>query len=167
MHKQPKYKIIEEGAFADFEFEAYGDSLEELFAVCGLASFEAMTDTSKVELKKTVEFDVSAETIEDLLFAFLAELIYIKDVEKIFFKQFDIEISGDSSYSDWIQRGRMQYAPTRQIKSACLKLKCKATGEYIDRNKHDLRTDVKAVTYHKLSVNKTNDGYSGHVILDL
>jgi len=31
------FKIIEEGAFADFEFEARAESLEELFAVCGQA----------------------------------------------------------------------------------------------------------------------------------
>ncbi|MCD6163510.1 MAG: archease [candidate division Zixibacteria bacterium] len=162
MHKQPKYKIIEAGAFADFEFEAYGDSLEELFAVCGIASFEAMTDTAKVEPKETVEFAVDAETVEDLLFAFLAELIYIKDVEKIFFKQFDIEISGNSDSG--CRPLEASFHP-----EACgnYKLKCKATGEYIDIKKHDLRTDVKAVTYHKLSVRKTNSGYSGHVILDL
>jgi len=137
------FKIIEEGAFADFEFEARAESIEELFAVCGQATFEAMTDTAKVDLIESVQFDVSASTLEDLLFTFLAELIYLKDVKKIFFSKFEIEISDKFDLS------------------------CKATGEYIDNKKHDLRTDVKAVTYHKLSIKKDDTGYSAHVILDL
>lgn len=137
------FKIIEEGAFADFEFEASAGSLEELFPVCGQAAFEAMTDLSKVELKETVKFEVEGASLEDLLFAFLAELIYLKDVQKVFFREFNIEIEG--SY----------------------KLKCAAKGESIDRDKHDLRTDVKAVTYHKLKVTKNDYGFNAHVILDL
>ncbi len=137
------FKIIEEGAFADFEFEARAKSIEELFAVCGQATFEAMTDTAKVDLVESVQFDVSASSLEDLLFTFLAELIYLKDVQKIFFSKFEIEISDKFDLS------------------------CKANGEYIDNKKHDLRTDVKAVTYHKLSIKKDDTGYSAHVILDL
>jgi len=137
------FKIIEEGAFADFEFEARAESVEELFAVCGKAVFEAMTDLSKIELKETIKFEVEGASLEDLLFAFLAELIYLKDVKKIFFREFNVEIEG--SY----------------------KLKCAAKGESIDRGKHDLRTDVKAVTYHKLKVAKNDCGFNAHVILDL
>ena len=137
------FKIIEEGAFADFEFEASAGSLEELFAVCGQAAFEAMTDLSEVELKETVNFEVEGATLEDLLFAFLAELIYLKDVQKIFFREFNVEIEGN------------------------YKLKCAAKGESIDRDKHDLRTDVKAVTYHKLKVVKNDYGFNARVILDL
>jgi len=107
------FKIIEEGAFADFEFEARAESLEKLFAVCGQATFEAMTDTAKVNLVESVQFDVSASSLEDLLFTFLAELIYLKDIKKIFFIKFEIEISDKFDLS------------------------CKANGEYIDNKKHD------------------------------
>jgi SHS2 domain-containing protein len=143
MIKMGTFKIIEEGAFADFEFEAKGDSLEDLFAVCGRATFEAMTDTTKVDRKKEIQLSVSADNLDDLMFSFLSELIYLKDVEKLFFSEFVINI--DESYN----------------------LTCKAAGEIIDNDKHDLKTDVKAVTYHKLNIKKEDDGYSAHVILDL
>ena len=42
-----------------------------------------------------------------------------------------------------------------------------ARGERIDYNKHDIKGDVKAVTYHNLQVKKTGDGYRVRVILDL
>ena len=137
------FKIIEEGAFGDYEFEAEAESLENLFSVCGLATFEAMTDVSGVEIVEERYFDISAESLEELLYLFLAELIYIKDTENIFFSRFEIMITDK------------------------FKLKCKALGECINQKKHTLKTDVKAATYHKLEVFQKDDGYGAHVILDL
>jgi len=137
------FKIIEEGAFGDYEFEAEAESLEKLFSVCALATFEAMTDVSRVAASEERTFDISAESLEELLYLYLAELIYIKDTENIFFSCFDILITNK------------------------FKLSCKASGECINEKKHTLKTDVKAVTYHKLEVIKKDAGYSAHVILDL
>jgi len=137
------FRVIEEGAFGDYEFEAEAQSLEKLFDVCGLATFEAMTDVSKVESAEEMKFDVSAESLEELLYLFLAELIYIKDTENIFFCRFEVVITDN------------------------FKLNCRALGERINDKKHALKTDVKAVTYHKLEVIKKDAGYGAHVILDL
>jgi SHS2 domain-containing protein len=136
-------RIIEDGAFADFEFEAHAETLEELFAQCGKAVFTAITDITKVSPLQEIKFEVKGETIEDLLFSFLAELIYLKDTRKMFFSKFDIEISG-------------QY-----------KLYCRAMGEPIDRQKHQTKADVKAPTYHKLKIEQTDTGFTVRVILDL
>ena len=138
-----KIRILGDGAFADFEFEAQADSLEELFAQCGKAVFLAMTDLCNIRAQTAVEFTVKGETLEDLLFAFLSELIFIKDTRKIFFCDFIVEIK--EGYSIY----------------------CKAIGEPIDRYKHLTKTDVKAATYHKLAIKKTNSGYTVRVILDL
>jgi len=138
-----EFKIIEEGAFGDYEFEAKAETLEKLFEICGLATFEAMTDVSIVKAIDGIQFNISADSLEELLYAFLAELIYIKDVDSIFINKYDISLVGEFD------------------------LNCKAWGEAIDNKKHSLRTDVKAVTYHKLEVKKCDSGYSAHVILDL
>ncbi len=137
------FRIIEEGAFADFEFEAYGDTLEDLFTVCGKVMFEVMTDISKVEPSREMQFNIKAESVEDLLFSFLSELIFLKDTSKYFFCDFVIEIK------------------ERKI------LHCISRGEPIDRDKHELKTDVKAVTYHKLEIKHNDKGYHTRVILDL
>lgn len=138
-----EFKVIEEGAFGDYDFQASAGTLEELFAICAAATFDAMTDVRKIQLIDEVEFEENADNLEDLLYAFLAELIYIKDAEKLFFGKFDIEINEGFN------------------------LKCKAYGEHINNDKHELKTDVKAVTYHHLKVEKMGSGYSAHVILDL
>lgn len=139
----PPIRIIEDGATADFEFEATAESLESLFAECGKAIFMAISDLKLIECKIPVEFNISAESLEDLLFGYLSEIIYLKDTRKMLFGQFIVEISGDYS------------------------LYCKAIGEPFDRQKHQPKVDVKAATYHKLKIEKTDSGYNVRVILDL
>jgi SHS2 domain-containing protein len=136
-------RIIEEGAFADFEFEATAETIPQLFGECGKAVFMAITDIALIDRQSSFEFNVSAETLEDLLFSFLSELIFIKDTKNLLFSDFIVEITGKDS------------------------LYCKAIGEPIDQLKHQPKVDVKAATYHKMKIMKTDTGYSVRVILDL
>jgi SHS2 domain-containing protein len=138
-----EFRVIEAGAFADYEFEAEADTREELYAICAVAAFDAMTNVANIKPEKTIEFEVAANNDEDLLYAFLAELIYIKDIEHTLFGKFEINLIEE------------------------FRLKCRASGELIDPRKQELKTDVKAVTYHKLKFGKSDRGYSAHVILDL
>ncbi len=68
----------------------------------------------------------------------------MKDVEKMFFSGFDIVISDD-------------------IRS----LKASIFGEAISYDKHEIKTDVKAVTYHDLRIISDINGYRTRMILDL
>lgn len=47
------------------------------------------------------------------------------------------------------------------------KLKATASGETINQEKHTLRSDVKAVTYHMFEVKKTGENWTARVILDI
>jgi SHS2 domain-containing protein len=137
------FRIIEEGAFGDYEFEAEADTKEEIFGICGKALFEAVTDTAKISTTQKNEFEVFADNDIDLLYAFLAELIYIKDTENVFLAKFELTFREGSG------------------------LTCIAYGEPIDRQRHVLKTDVKAVTYHNFVFERTAAGYRARVILDL
>ncbi len=138
-----KFKVIETDSSGDFEFEAEAETLEQLFEICGVALFESMTDTKKVKHDKKIEFNLEEESTEELLYAYLAELIYIYDVESVLLSKFDVIFDGEN------------------------KLSCRAWGETINHEKHDLRTEAKAVTYHKFKLEKTESGYIAHAILDL
>jgi SHS2 domain-containing protein len=138
------FRIIEDIVSGDFAFQASGKTLEDLFASCAEACFSAMTDPAGVKPVADFQIDVAADNIDDLLFNFLAELIYLKDTEKIFLSKFDIDIDVDN-----------------------LSLKSIAWGERIDYNKHEIKTDVKAVTYHNLQIKKLQKGFEVKVILDL
>jgi SHS2 domain-containing protein len=138
------FEIIDDLVSGDYAFEARGRSIEELFTSCAEACFSAMTDLGKVDVEMSQTINVDAENIDELLFNFLAELIYLKDTEKLFLSKFEIDIDIEK-YS----------------------LNSVARGERINYNKHEIRTDVKAVTYHNLQVQPTDDGFKVRVILDL
>lgn len=139
------YKYLDGIAPADQAFEAWGATLEELFSSCAQATFEVMTDLSKVEPKKSFAIEIETETSEQLLYLFLSEIIYLKDTERILFNKFDLRIEAGDEF----------------------RLSGKVSGEKIDSEKHVLKTDVKAVTYHQFQVKKRKDGYYARVVLDL
>lgn len=141
--KRPGFRIIDDGAFADFEFEACGATLEELFVNCARALFSALTELDSIRPEVSVEFSVVGDSSEDLLFAFLSELVFIKDTKKMFFNDFEV---------NFLPQG---------------KLHCRCHGEPIDRRRHVIKTDVKAATYHKMKIVKNGELFTTRVILDL
>lgn len=140
-----KFKFLEDTAIADAAFEAEGKSLEELFEVCAQATFEVMAETKTVEAKNSEEIQLKSDDIEELLFNWLAELIYLKDLKATVFSKYEIKIEKPDGY----------------------KLRASVWGEPIDVKKHKVKIDVKAVTYHLLEVRKKDDKWTAKVILDI
>jgi len=73
-------------------------------------------------------------------------LIYYKDAEKLLLRVSEIEI-----------REKDQKHLLEGI----------AVGEELDPSRHELRVDVKAVTLHRFSLEKTDRGWQASVILDI
>jgi SHS2 domain-containing protein len=140
-----KYNILNEEVKSDFAFEVFSDTLSELFRGAGIAMMEAMIEVNKIDVKKTWNIKLESETLELLLFDFLSELVYLKDVDVALFKDYDLIINEDETFS----------------------LSCKAHGAYIDYEKDVLLTDVKAVTMYKFAIEKREKEWYCHVILDL
>jgi len=138
------YRFLEDVAIADAAFQAEAESLEELFALCAQAAFEVMADTKTIEPKSEEQVELAGESLDELLFDWLAELIYLKDKNSMLFSRFDINIRKTNGYT----------------------LKASIWGEPADQKKHRVRVDVKAVTYHLLEVKKEDDKWTARVILD-
>jgi SHS2 domain-containing protein len=143
---EPRYKIeiIEDHASADFVFDAYGRTPADLFEACAKATFSVMTESNRIDISIERIIELTADDINELLYAFISELIYLKDAEKIFFREFEIQLSDDNK------------SLTAIVK-----------GERIDFNRHLIKTDVKAATYHDLSVTYDSVYYKTRMILDL
>ena len=144
--KRSRYQIeiIEDHASADFVFNAFGITLADLFEACAIATFSVMTDINKVKSKFEKEINLHAEDSDELLYSFISELIYLKDVEKAFFSKFQITLPENDKTLSAIVR-----------------------GEHIDYEKHIIKTDVKAVTFHELKIKYDNGLYRTRMILDL
>ena len=140
-----EYVFLNDIATADVAIEARGDTLEELFSACAMATFEVMVDTSCIqpEIKKALHLKNSE--IDGLLFDWLAEIIYIKDAECMLFGKYDIKITKNTNYQ----------------------LDAEIFGEEINQSQHDLRCDVKAITFHLFEVYEKDGKWISRFILDI
>ncbi len=133
-----RYKYIKD-LTSDVMFEAYGDDLKEVFENAAHAMFE--TICHDIKPKERREVTVKADSIEELLFAWLQELIAMVDIEEMFFSKFEI-LSIENN-----------------------ELKANVYGETTSPGKGE--TVVKAVTNYGYKFEKTNGGYKVTVSLDI
>lgn len=148
-----RFRFLEDIATADAAFEAYGKTIEELFENCGLALEESMVETKTVTPVRNWRLEIRNSDLENLLFDFLSELIFLKDRDSLLFSKIKMKISRDSSHG----RGLNKY----------FSLEATLEGEEIDLSAHHLRADVKAVTKHLFKIEKEKDRYKATVVLDI
>ena len=143
----PTYRYLEEIATADIAFEAWGATKEETFLAAADATLNTMVEDigTIVPLERRV-FSLAADSLDLLLFEFLQELVYHKDADRLLLRVRDLRIEETGSG---------------------YRLHADAIGETIDPGRHALLADVKAVTLHRLSVEKTPTGWGAVVVLDV
>jgi SHS2 domain-containing protein len=135
------YELIDHSA--DIGVRVYGGSIAELFENAAFALFDVMFDTAGVEPVLEREFVCSSASIEDLLVEWLGNVLYVFDTEHIVFSRFRVtELHGTM-------------------------LKACAEGAQYDPARHEVKTLVKAVTYHTLCVQHTQTGCTASVIFDI
>jgi SHS2 domain-containing protein len=134
-----RYELIEHTA--DIGIKAGGNTLAEAFAntACGL--FEIMTDIARVRESESRAVAITGLDLENLLFNWINELIYIFDVEHMLFRRFDI--------TDMTERS----------------LKADCYGEKYDPDIHELKLGVKSATFYMLIVDPKQNRVQ--VILDV
>ena len=91
-HNNNKYKFLEDVAIADIAYEAYGKDLNELFENAAFAIFELSANLETVDAKKKIEFELDNDKIDNLLYDFLSEILFLKDSKYMVFKKVKILI---------------------------------------------------------------------------
>ncbi|TQS83777.1 hypothetical protein A3206_02840 [Candidatus Methanomassiliicoccus intestinalis] len=112
---------------ADVLIKAFGNSIEECFGNAAYAMLDTVLDISTVESLETVCFSVDGDNLYDKLYNFLSELLYLFDAEHFVPAEFNISLSQST-------------------------LRCESRGERYNPLKHDPKTEIKAVTYHKMNI---------------
>ena len=138
---------------ADIGFYAYGKSLEEAYENAGLAMFNVITDISKVKKEESQEFEIVSEDLVSLLYDYLEELLFLQDTELLFFSDFDVNIE------------KIEDKESSSLEN--YKLTCCAYGEEINWDVHPHKSEVKAITFHKMCVKEDEGIFKLRVILDL
>lgn len=135
------YKTIEHTADIGIAVEA--KTVEELFASIACAMFDLMVDLSEVQPAQKAEVSLCADSLEELLVAWLNELIFRAEVSGMFFSKFEVESVGETF------------------------LVASAWGEPYRQDKHSIDQTVKAATYHELEVSQSDGSWSARVIFDV
>ena len=130
---------------ADVGLRVWAPSEAALFEQAATALSSLICDPRTVESRETytVIAEAPAGSPDALLVAWLNELLYRIDTDGIVFASFSVE------------------GLTHRYVSARVK------GEPLDRRRHGTRLDVKAATYHGLSVRRLEDHWEATVLLDV
>lgn len=141
------YEFLEDIATADIAFRAWGEDLAALFQAAGDATINVMIENlDAIALKEQRTFNLENDALDMLLFNFLQELIYYKDSEQLLLRSQQVHFE---------QNNKIHM------------LSAIAAGEKLDPQRHQQRVDVKAVTLHRFQLEKTNEGWTATVILDI
>jgi len=105
--------------------------------------FSIIVDLSTVENKEKRVIKVEGDDRESLLVAWLNELLFLVDAQGLVFGSFHIE--------KWDERSHLEAS---------------AYGEPIDLKKHQLESEIKACTYHRLEI-AHNSLYVCQVVFDV
>lgn len=128
---------------ADLGLRATAATLPELFVEAARGLFSIIV-TNREEIADRQEkcIKVPGRKLDELLFDWLSELLYVFETEHLLFRDFEARLTNEG-------------------------LEAKARGERCDPVRHVLEHEVKAITYHGLTVRETPDGWLAEVIVDI
>ncbi len=128
---------------ADLGLRVRAPDLDALFdeAARGLLSIIVDNlDAVRPDHEATIE--IQGFEKDYLLFDWLSELLYRFETDHLLFSEFQVHIDDTG-------------------------LKAQLRGEPVDWDRHYLTHEVKAITYHQLTVKPTDDGWMAEVIVDI
>ena len=128
---------------ADLGLRVRAENLSALFEEAAQALFETIVeDLTSVQPDRCVDVALPADNLEYLLFDWLKQLLFHFDAVHLLFGRFEVDVGPHG-------------------------LTGQAWGEPLDRARHILDHEVKAITYHGLRVEKSDDGWLAEVIVDI
>ena len=135
------FKILEHPS--DLGIEAYGKSKQEVFQNAALGLMSVVAGTSRIESRQERIVEIQALDRENLMVRWLTEILFLYDAEKFLTAEIKFETLTDTS------------------------LKAVLSGEQYNEAKHELKLDVKAITYHQLSVEDHDSNWIARVFVDV
>jgi SHS2 domain-containing protein len=142
------FHFLNDVALADSAFEAWGDSLSDVFMAATQAVIEIFVDPHSVCSQWTRVVTMEQTDAESLLFDWLSELVFIKDAEGVVFEEAQVRVTTTDDNQLYQLEGSLK-------------------GEPINPAQQDLGSDVKAVTKHQFSLKKKEGKWVARVVLDL
>jgi SHS2 domain-containing protein len=135
------YRFIDHTA--DFGLEIFGRNPGDLFKQAAMALTDLLTDPSLLKERQRRTLEIEGSDWEDLLINWLRELLYLYNGKDQFVAGVEL----------------IAIEPTG--------LRAEVATEAYRRGCHEIRNEIKAVTYHQLEVKADDDGWRARVIFDV
>ena len=130
---------------ADVGAVVRGATLPRLFENAARAMFDLICDRRTVRPRCAVRIVVRGESLEDLLVRWLSELLFRLETQGLLFTSFAVE----------------------RVDRTLLLARGVARGETIDRSRHALMREIKAVTYHQIRLIRGRRAWRVRIIFDV
>ena len=128
---------------ADVMFRAKAKTIPDLFLDCATALNEAIHGGLKILEQESMECELEADSLEELLYKFLEEFLFLLDSKDLIFNKVEI-LNMDTNEN---------------------KMKVKLLGD-MAKNYH-FTNDVKAITFSNLKILEDNGEFQTKVTLDV
>jgi SHS2 domain-containing protein len=135
------YQLIDHTA--DFGLHVKGADPADLFTKAGMALFDVLTDVTKLKGVKTQRIRVEGGDWPDLMVNWLRELLYLWSGEAKLVGAIEIESLDQTEVSATVTYD--EYLPQR----------------------HQVKNEIKAVTYHQIQVQPVGQGWEARIIFDV
>ena len=130
---------------ADVGLRVRGADLDDLFRTAAEGLFDyVVANRAEVRTEDIEKISLHDDTTADLLATWLSELIFRSETHHRVFREAEVHVGDDG-----------------------LRLDATIYGEAIDRDRHVLDHEVKAVTRHGLKLEREGEGWVAELILDI
>ncbi len=136
-----KYHLIDHTA--DFGIHVSGTNSKDLFANAVEALFDVITEIDSLTGHDSCHMEISGDDWSDLMVNWLREILYLWNGREMLVKSVQILSLSENKISAKIYFDA--YIPDR----------------------HSIKTEIKAVTYHQIQVKSSPSGWKAQIIFDI
>ena len=136
-----RYKLIDHTA--DLGIHVFGTDPVELFTNAAFATFDMLTEIDSLESLKTTDLKVIGDDWADLMVNWLRELLYFWNGKELLVKKVQILDLSENELS------------------------ANVTLDPFDPDRHEIKIEIKAVTYHQIQVSEGPKGWEAKIIFDI
>jgi SHS2 domain-containing protein len=138
---KPPFEILEHPS--DLGIEAHGATMAEIFQNAAYGLMSVIAGASFIEPVEERSISLTGLDRENLFVRWLTEILFLYDAEKFLTAKVTITIINDTS------------------------LVATILGQMYDAAKHELKLDVKAITYHQLMMEEIEETWTARVFVDI
>jgi len=136
-----KYRIIDHTA--DVGLDVFGADPAALFATAARAMFDIMVAPESVRAAQSLSLTVEGADWPDLMVNWLRELLFL-----------------------WSGKGLLVHA-TEILEISAGRITAEVSVDSFDPARHALGSEIKAVTYHQITVQRNLTGWEARIIFDV